>query len=93
VTAAELSSLEAFVISEPRFWPLASFWVKIFNSVGLASVQLALAVDLVSAPGSQTFVEKIFSVCGMLTAGRRNRMEKSLEMRIFLTLNSHLIDC
>jgi hypothetical protein len=42
-----------------------------------------LAEDLVSAPASQAFVERIFSVCGMLTAGRRNRMEKSLEMRVF----------
>jgi len=51
----------------------------------------ALAEDLVSAPASQAFVERIFSVCGMLTAGRRNRMENSLEMRVFLKLNSHLI--
>ena len=41
--------------------------------------QLApLAEDLVSAPASQAFVERIFSVCGMLTAGRRIRMENSL---------------
>ena len=55
--------------------------------------QLApLAEDLVSAPASQAFVERIFSVCGMLTTGRRNRMEKSLEMRVFLNLNAHLIN-
>ncbi len=42
--------------------------------------QLApLAEDLVSASASQAFVERIFSVCGMLTAGRRNRMENSLQ--------------
>ena len=35
-----------------------------------------LAEDLVSAPASQAFVEQIFFVCGMLTTGRRNRMEK-----------------
>jgi hypothetical protein len=29
-------------------------------------------------------------LCGMLTAGRRNRMGKLLEMRVFLELNSHL---
>lgn len=51
-----------------------------------------LAEDLVSAPASQAFVERIFSVCGMLTTGRRNRMEKSLEMRIFLKLNTHIIN-
>ena len=32
-----------------------------------------------------------FSVCGMLTQGRRNRMSKSLEMRVRLKLNVKLI--
>jgi len=36
---------------------------------------------LVSAPSSQAFVERLFSVCGMVTVGRRNRMDKSLHMR------------
>ena len=45
-------------------------------------------------PGKKykAFVERIFSVCGLFTAGRRNRMEKSLEMRVFLKLNSHIIE-
>ena len=47
------------------------------------------AVDI-SAPALQPFVERIFSLCGLMTAGRRNRMEKSLEMREFLKLNSQL---
>ena len=50
-----------------------------------------LAEDLICAPASQAFVERIFSVCGLFTAGRRNRMEKSLEMRVFLKLNSHIL--
>ena len=53
--------------------------------------QLApLAEDLLCAPASQAFVERIFSLCGFLSAGRRNRMHKSLEMRVFLKLNAHL---
>jgi len=48
------------------------------------------AQDLLSAPASQAYVERIFSLCGFLTAGRRNRMEQSLEMRAFLKLNSFL---
>jgi hypothetical protein len=50
-----------------------------------------LAQDLISAPASEAFVERIFSVCGILTAGRRNRMQKSLEMRVFLKLNSKFL--
>jgi len=33
----------------------------------------------------------VFSLCGMLTAGRRNRMNSSLEMRAFLKLNANVL--
>ena len=46
-----------------------------------------LAEDLITAPASQAYVERIFSVCGWFTAGRRNRLSKNLEMRVFLKLN------
>ena len=51
-----------------------------------------LALDLLSAPASQAFVERIFSLCGLLTAGCRNRIEKSLEIRSFLKLNQYLLE-
>ena len=35
-----------------------------------------LAQDLVAAPASQAYVERVFSVCGWLTAGHRNRLSK-----------------
>jgi len=34
--------------------------------------------DVISAPASQAFIERLFSVCDLLTKGTRNRMEKSL---------------
>ena len=46
------------------------------------------ALDLVAAPASQAYVERVFSVCGMLTSGRRNRMSQSLEMHVRLKLNA-----
>ena len=49
-----------------------------------------LGEDLMAAPASQAYVERIFSLCGQLTVGRRNRMSKSLEMRAFLKLNAGL---
>ena len=65
------------------------FWL---NNCPKAYSQLSvLAVDLLAAPASQAFVERLFSVCGMLTCGRRNRMEKSLEMRVWLKVNSDLL--
>jgi len=47
-------------------------------------------LDLLAAPASQAFVERIFSVCGLMTTGRRNRMWKSLEMRAFLKLKRNV---
>jgi len=47
----------------------------------------ALAQDLLSAPASEAYVECVFSVYGELTAGKRNRLMKGLEKRIFLKMN------
>jgi nitrate/nitrite-specific signal transduction histidine kinase len=49
------------------------------------------ALNLIAAPASQAFVERIFSLCSILCAGRRNIMEKSLQMRVFLKLNHRFI--
>src|SRR6218665_2479784 len=50
------------------------------------------AQDLLSAPASQAYVERTFSLCGFLTTGQRNRMEQSLEMRASLRLKIHFVD-
>ena len=44
----------------------AEFWQQRDNG----SVIPLVAMDLISAPASQAFVERLFSVCGMLTTGR-----------------------
>jgi len=41
-----------------------------------------LAQNLLSSPASDAYVERVFSVCGQLTAGKRNQLIKSLEKRI-----------
>ena len=51
---------------------------------------LPLAEDLLAAAASQAYVECVFSLCGLLTAGRRNHMSWSLEMRSFLKLNAQI---
>lgn len=49
-----------------------------------------VAHDLLAAPASEAYVERIFSLTGYLTSGRRNRMSKSMQMRTFLKLNKAL---
>jgi len=54
-----------------------NFWnnrVNIYDKLSLIDHYI------VAAPASQAYVERVFSVCSLLTAGRRNRMTKSLQM-------------
>jgi len=44
-----------------------------------------LALDL-AAPASQAYVKRVFSVCGDMCVGKRNRLSVSLEQRIFLRM-------
>jgi len=53
--------------------------------------QLApLALNLLMAPASEAYVQRIISICGDLTTGKRNRTQQSLECRVVLKLNSSL---
>ena len=54
------------------------FWEQ--NTNMRASKLAHLAQDLLCAPASQAFVERVFSLCGILPAGRRSSMRESLEM-------------
>jgi len=62
--------------------PAEFWWQRDYGSV----IPL-VALDLISAPASQAFVERLFSVCGTLATGRRNGMRKSLRMRSWLKVN------
>jgi len=51
-----------------------------------------LALDLMAYPASQTYVERLFSLCGDLTARKRNIITKmSLCRWVFLKLNRHIL--
>jgi len=59
----------------------ASDTMNFWNNRGNIYDKLSLiAQDIVAAPAIQAYIERGFSVCGLLTAGRRNRMTKSLQM-------------
>jgi len=49
---------------------------------------MPINTHMLSAPASEAHVERVFSVCGELTAGKRNLLtKKSLEKRIMLKMN------
>jgi hypothetical protein len=85
---AELSKYLIEIRNSPPVSDSLNFWLQrrcIYPQLA------SLAEDLLCASASQAFVGRIFSLCGLLSAGRRNRMHESLEMRVFLKLNAHLL--
>ena len=67
------------------------FWL-IKSQSQLSPFLCKVAVDLCAAPASEAYCERIFSLCGDLCAGKRNRSTKSLELKAFLKLN-HAVLC
>ena len=50
-----------------------------------------MEISLVSMPASEAYCERVFSVCGELSAGKRNRLSVSMEKRVFMKLNRQLL--
>ena len=65
-----------------------AFW----NSTSAFPSPAPFAQDLLAAPALQAYVERVFSVCGHLTAGKRNRLCKKLANRAFLKVNNKFYD-
>jgi len=66
-----------------------TFWIQ--RTEHSFKLIAGLALDLVAAPASQAFIERIFVVCGMLTQARCNKICRLLEMRISLKLNIQVL--
>ena len=49
-----------------------------------------LALDLMASPASQAYVERLFSLCGDLTARKQNT-KVSVSRRVFLKLKRHIL--
>ena len=64
------------------------FWLQNIDSKYPTLGQLSL--DVISAPASEAYAERVFSYCGILTTGRSNRTAKNLYRRAFLCLNTKL---
>ncbi|XP_078018461.1 uncharacterized protein LOC144458786 [Epinephelus lanceolatus] len=63
----------------------------VFNETLLQFWRSREAVYPKLAPVAKAFVERIFSVCGLLSSGLRNRTTTSLEQRVFLKINKKLL--
>jgi len=45
-----------------------------------------------ATPASQAYVERLFSLCGEMTARKRNRTRATLYRCVFLKLNRNIFD-
>ena len=52
-----------------------------------------LAADLIRAPVSQAYIERIFPVCDWIKAGHHNRMNKYLEISVSQTDEDWMFGC
>jgi len=63
-------------------------WAQLLDSASSkVSISCSCGARLLSAPASQAYVETVFYVRGDLTAGKRNRLTKNLELHAFLKVN------
>jgi len=68
-----------------------TFWSRRQAALSNACPTDLVAAPALAAPASQAYVERVFSVCRSLTAGRRNRLSTNLEMLVFLKVNKDLV--
>ena len=66
------TELIAYFADCKNYWENSGlkFWVTNANKYPLLA---PLAQDLLSAPPSEAYVERVFSVCGELTAGKQDK--------------------
>jgi len=67
-----------------------SYWSARRASWPFMGVAGTPCIGPIGSPASQAYIERVFSVCGMVSQGRRNRMSTSLKMRVRLKLNANV---
>ena len=71
--------------------PYSFGWIASPATIKRLSQLRELPLDLVASPASQAYVERLFLLCGDLTARKRNNTKVSLCRRVFLKLNRHIL--
>jgi hypothetical protein len=75
------TDLQAYLSASTSYTSISGLDLWINDRQCAKFSQLAqLAQDLLAAPATEAYVERVFSVCGDLTSGKRNRLTKNLHM-------------
>jgi len=71
--------------------PCTSLWWHCHRILAPKTVECVWCPDIHSSEFGLCPCGRLFSVCGMLTVGRRNRIEKSLNIRAWLKVNHDVL--
>ena len=77
----ELSSIQHDVVASEYWLSRQNLYINLSR----------LALDLTSVSVSQAYGERVFSVCGDLTARKKKKSSAHLERRVFLKMNTKLL--
>jgi len=72
-------STQSTAVAQLNYNSAIDFWVA---NTAVMQTLAPLSLDIISAPALQAYVERVFSVCGDLSTGKRNRMSKNLYIRV-----------
>ena len=78
-------SMYSTAVAQLNYSSATDFWVA---NTAVMPTLASLALDIISTPALQAYVERVFSVCGDLTTSKRSRMSKNLYTHVFLKMNS-----
>ena len=83
-----LTEVQTISLGAGRAFTASKFWK---TRQAIYPKLAPVALDILAAPASQAYVERLFSVCGLLCSGRRNRMTRSLTVRVCLKMNMGIL--
>ena len=78
----------AMLTSVPDDQNATDFWLSKSQQF---KVLAPFALDILALPASEAASERVFSHCGDLTRGKRNRKKKTLERSAFMKVNKKLL--
>ena len=85
---SQLKNFICIIREQPQKPKALDFWSQYQATLNCLA---DTALDLLATPASQANFERVFSVCGLLTQECRNRMSKSLEIKVKLKLNANVL--
>ena len=83
-----LTEVQTVIFAAGSAFTAREFWK---TRLAICQKLAPVGLDVLAAPASQAYVERLYLVCGLLSSGRRNRMTRSLTVRVCLNMNMGIL--